>query len=157
MLPVFLLLDVYMDCPSQVYGGAARSQDRSVVTDLGWVSAPDPPWVQRSRPSSRHFLVDSGHGAFHRRGPGAGSTVARGGCLDQASAVSWRGVAGVGPAWRGSRQAFWAVLARSRRSEILSGDRGKPVMVTPKGESASATALTTAGGAPMAPPSPTPL
>ncbi len=64
MLPVFLLLDVYMDCPSQVYGGAARSQDRSVVTDLGWVSAPDPPWVQRrSWPSSRHFLVDSGHGA----------------------------------------------------------------------------------------------
>ena len=30
-------------------------------------------------------------------------------------------------------------------------------MVTPNGASASATALTTAGGAPMAPPSPTPL
>ena len=34
---------------------------------------------------------------------------------------------------------------------------GRRVTVTPNGESASATALTTAGGAPIAPPSPTPL
>ena len=37
------------------------------------------------------------------------------------------------------------------------GESGSRVNVTPNGASASATALTTAGGAPIAPPSPTPL
>ena len=37
------------------------------------------------------------------------------------------------------------------------GPSGSRVTVTPNGASASATAFTTAGGAPMAPPSPTPL
>ena len=37
------------------------------------------------------------------------------------------------------------------------GLRGRRVIFTPNGARASATALTTAGGAPMAPPSPTPL
>ena len=40
---------------------------------------------------------------------------------------------------------------------IRDGLSGSRVTVTPNGESASATALTTAGGAPIAPPSPTPL
>ena len=46
--------------------------------------------------------------------------------------------------------------SRSRR-RILAGESGRRVRATPNGESASFTALTTAGGAPMAPPSPTPL
>ena len=40
---------------------------------------------------------------------------------------------------------------------MRDGVSGRRVTVTPNGASASATALTTAGGAPMAPPSPTPL
>src|SRR5207237_8003492 len=45
----------------------------------------------------------------------------------------------------------------SRRARICDGPSGRRVIVTPNGERASATAFTTAGGAPMAPPSPTPL
>jgi hypothetical protein len=48
-------------------------------------------------------------------------------------------------------------VGHPRSSRIWDGPSGGPVIVTPKGEMASATALTTAGGAPMAPPSPTPL
>ncbi len=40
---------------------------------------------------------------------------------------------------------------------MAAGVSGSLVIVTPNGASASATALTTAGGAPIAPPSPTPL
>src|SRR4029079_18291842 len=42
-------------------------------------------------------------------------------------------------------------------STMRWGDSGRRVNSTPNGASASATALTTAGGAPIAPPSPTPL
>ena len=42
-------------------------------------------------------------------------------------------------------------------SMMRSGESGKVVTVTSNGVRASATALTTAGGAPIAPPSPTPL
>ena len=47
--------------------------------------------------------------------------------------------------------------ARSIASRMRAGVSGRRVRVTPSGASASLTALTTAGGAPMAPPSPTPL
>ena len=52
--------------------------------------------------------------------------------------------------------------AAPSRAESISartdgGVTGSRVMSTPNGDSASATALTTAGGAPIAPPSPTPL
>src|SRR5689334_13171873 len=47
--------------------------------------------------------------------------------------------------------------ASSNRATIDEGVTGSRVMVTPNGARASATAFTTAGGAPMAPPSPTPL
>ena len=51
----------------------------------------------------------------------------------------------------------WTVPFSARSSTIRDGVSGKRVIVTPNGASASATALTTAGGAPIAPPSPTPL
>lgn len=47
--------------------------------------------------------------------------------------------------------------ACSIASTMRAGVRGRRVRATPSGASASLTALTTAGGAPMAPPSPTPL
>src|SRR6478672_10502551 len=47
--------------------------------------------------------------------------------------------------------------ASSNSATIDEGVTGSLVMVTPNGARASATAFTTAGGAPMAPPSPTPL
>ena len=50
--------------------------------------------------------------------------------------------------WRGRR---------SIASTMRAGVSGRRVRVTPSGASAPLTALTTAGGAPMAPPSPTPL
>ena len=40
---------------------------------------------------------------------------------------------------------------------MAAGESGSLVTITPNGASASATALTTAGGEPIAPPSPTPL
>ena len=49
------------------------------------------------------------------------------------------------------------VEASSISDRVVAGLRGRRVMVTPSGDRASATALTTAAGAPMAPPSPTPL
>src|SRR5205085_1487259 len=48
-------------------------------------------------------------------------------------------------------------LSASRRATMADGVSGRRVTVTPNGARASATALMTAGGAPMAPPSPTPL
>ena len=48
-------------------------------------------------------------------------------------------------------------FASSRSATMADGVSGRRVTVTPNGESASATALTTHGGAPIAPPSPTPL
>ena len=55
------------------------------------------------------------------------------------------------------RSVMRSVLSVEQRPTIRDGVSGSRVTVTPNGASASATALTTAGGAPIAPPSPTPL
>ena len=52
---------------------------------------------------------------------------------------------------------YVAPVAFAICSRIDDGVSGNRVMVTPMGARASLTAFTTAGGAPMAPPSPTPL
>src|SRR3546814_740272 len=66
-----------------------------------------------------------------------------------------RGAPSPPPAAAASYLAGGLVLSMAER--IRSGVRGSSVTLTPNGESASLTAFTTAGGAPIAPPSPTPL
>ena len=59
------------------------------------------------------------------------------------------------PPVSGSRPC--SIRLASIKPTMAAGVSGSRVIVTPNGASASATALTTAGGAPIAPPSPTPL
>ena len=141
---------------------AAPSRSRTSATAA---SMPGRSVTSTARPSGssagRLDLLDGGVGRLpvaiehgHRRPLGGQSLADR--QADPRGASGDDGCAWFRPGRYGTHVSTCS-FAASIKARTAGGVTGSLVMSTPKGERASATALTTAGGAPMAPPSPTPL